>query len=174
MRQRRIDPGHAQKRNVLRVIGPIVFLVGLTLTAISFATVVLGDPFAHGGRAALAFVGLPLMFVGAVCSIFGFAGAVARYQAGEYAPVAKDTFNYLADSTQDGVRTLASAVGAGLRGEAGPGTLACPGCGAMNEPGSKFCDQCGESLPSEVACPDCGEANDPDARFCDNCGKPIA
>ena len=80
-------------------------------------------------------VGMPVMFVGAVCSMMGFGGALARYHAGEDAPVATDTFNYMAEGTQDGVRTVASAIGDGLRGEtrktdgADP---ACPDCGASN------------------------------------------
>lgn len=173
MRRRPIDPNHTNKRNILRVIGPAVLVLGIALTAISFTTVVMGDPFAHPGRAGLAFAGMPLMFVGLVLSGMGYAGAVARYHAGEYAPVAEDTFNHVAEGTKDGVRTLASAIGEGLRGEAEGNESICPACGAGNEAGSKFCDQCGNALPREATCPDCGEANDPDARFCDNCGKPI-
>ena len=60
------------------------------------------------------FVGMPLLFVGIVLCLFGFQGAIARYEAGEIAPVAKDTFNYLAEGTQEGVRTIAAAIGGGL------------------------------------------------------------
>jgi hypothetical protein len=177
MRQPQIDPGHTGKRRVLRIIGPVVLLLGIMLTAIGFLTVVMGDPFDHPGMAALPFIGMPLMFVGAVCSMMGFMGAVARYQANEYAPIAKDTFNYIAEETQDGVRTVASAIGEGLRGETRKtdgADLTCPDCGAPNEPGSKFCDQCGKPLPRDAVCPGCGEANDPDARFCDRCGRAIS
>ncbi len=171
MPQRPIDPNHKKKRGVLRVIGPVVLLLGITLTAIGFGTVILGDPFGHRWLAALPFLGMPLMFVGAVCSMMGFMGAVARYQAGEYAPVATDTFNYVAEGTEDGVRTVASAIGEGLRGEGGAEPLACASCGAENEAGSRFCDQCGAAFPAELRCPGCDVVNDPDARFCDSCGE---
>ena len=177
MRQRQIDPGHIRKRNALRVVGPIILAVGLLFVIVGTV-----DFFrAFGGSETpklfwCNFVGMPLMFVGFVLSGLGFGGAVARYQAGEYAPVAKDTFNYIAEETQDGVRTVASAIGDGLRGEASKpdgADLTCPGCGASNEAGSKFCDQCGKPLPEDVVCPGCGEANDPDARFCDRCGEAL-
>ena len=82
MTPRQIDPGHPKKRHVLRVVGPVVLALGVILTAISVLTVIMGDPFEHPGRAALAFAGMPLMFVGTVLSMLGFGGALARYQAG--------------------------------------------------------------------------------------------
>jgi hypothetical protein len=57
---------------------------------------------------------MPILFVGIVMCMFGFLGALARYQAGEVAPVGKDTFNHLAEGTKGGVQTVATAVGAGL------------------------------------------------------------
>ena len=41
-------------------------------------------------------------------------GAFSRYIAAEQAPVAKDTINYLAEGTQDAVRTTARAVAQGV------------------------------------------------------------
>ncbi len=175
MRHRQIDPGHTAKRNVLRIAGPLILLVGAL-----FLIVGVGSFFmSFGGFGPpryfwCVFVGMPLIFIGKVMSVAGFAGAVARYQAGEYAPVAKDTFNYIADESEVGVRTLASAVGQGLRGETNQAVLQCPACGSDNDPGSKYCDQCGGPLPGEVSCPGCGEINDHDARFCDRCGRSIA
>jgi membrane protease subunit (stomatin/prohibitin family) len=104
--------------------------------------------------------------------MFGFMGAVARYQAGEIAPVGKDTFNYMAHGTQGGVRTMASAVGAGLAEGAGGATLACPACGHPNDEDAKFCDDCGAAVSK--ACPTCGAANDGHAKFCDGCGNRLA
>lgn len=101
---------------------------------------------------------------------------MAHYPANEYARVATDTFNYMAEGTQDGIRTVASAIGGGLRGETGRldgADMACRDCGASNGTGSKFCDPCGGALPQDVVCPGCGEANDADARFCDRCGRAV-
>jgi class 3 adenylate cyclase/predicted ATPase len=47
----------------------------------------------------------------------------------------------------------------------------CPACGAANEPGRKFCGECGTRLA--VACPNCGTANGPTARFCGECGTSL-
>ena len=63
------------------------------------------------------FVGMPLLFFGSVCCMTGFMGAAARYSAAEAAPVAADTFNYVADETQAGVTTVAAAAARGFRGE---------------------------------------------------------
>ena len=121
------------------------------------------------------FVGMPLIAIGVGICKFAFMGTVARYVASETAPVAADTFNYVASETQSGVRTLTSAVAAGLDGRsaddgATTDDKTCPGCQALNEHDSRFCDQCGESLPVDLSCPACQRRNAPDARFCDSCG----
>ena len=167
---------HQAIRNLLRVVGPLVLLVGVVFMAVGVVSF-----FSSFGSSSpprffwCCFVGMPLMFVGLVTSSAGFAGAVARYQANEIAPVGKDTFNYLADGTQDGVRTMANAVASGLAsgaaGAADSDGLVCHGCGAGNEAGSRFCDQCGEAL--EKTCPACGAVNDHAARFCDGCGTAV-
>jgi hypothetical protein len=95
-------------------------------------------------------VGIPLPFVGLAMCMFAFLGAFARYVSGEAAPVHKDTFNYLAQGTQGGVKTVATAVGQGLAAGMSKGR------------------------PAEVHCPSCHQANDTDAKFCKRCGTPIA
>jgi len=62
----------------------------------------------------LAFIGLPLMFVGGVLCQFGFFGAVARFIAGESVPVAADTINYMAEETKGAVETVAKAAAKGV------------------------------------------------------------
>ncbi|PDW03805.1 double zinc ribbon domain-containing protein [Candidatus Viridilinea mediisalina] len=69
--------------------------------------------------------------------------------------------------------------------------IACPTCGAQNDPGNRFCDQCGTRLqaqnppPSPVApadmptaaaplCPACGATVLPGEAFCDNCGADLS
>ena len=86
----------------------------------------------------------------------------------------KDTFNYLAEGTQEGVKTMAGAIGQGLReGGLGGGSqtvVRCHKCNALAPAEAKFCGQCGQALGKTKPCPNCRELNDPDARFCDNCG----
>ncbi|MBA2373520.1 MAG: AAA family ATPase [Chloroflexi bacterium] len=48
----------------------------------------------------------------------------------------------------------------------------CSNCGASNDPGQKFCGQCGTSLAP--GCPACGAANPSGRRFCGECGTSLA
>ena len=47
--------------------------------------------------------------------------------------------------------------------------MTCPTCGAENEPGRKFCGECGTRLAR--TCPGCGFSNAPTVRFCGECGN---
>ncbi len=49
--------------------------------------------------------------------------------------------------------------------------MTCPSCGTPNEPGRKFCGECGTKLAA--VCAACGTPNPPTARFCGECGTPI-
>ena len=50
--------------------------------------------------------------------------------------------------------------------------MICTTCAAENDPGRKFCLNCGTKLVA--GCPHCGAANTPGARFCGECGEAIA
>ena len=50
--------------------------------------------------------------------------------------------------------------------------MVCPKCGTDNQPGLKFCDECGSALAS--GCPSCGAANRPTAKFCGVCGTDLS
>ena len=50
--------------------------------------------------------------------------------------------------------------------------IACPACGTGNEPGRKFCVECGS--PLALACPSCATANPANAKFCGECGAALA
>jgi hypothetical protein len=168
--EERINPGHTQVRGVLRRVGPIVLGVGVI-----FMIVGLGSFFASFGSFEspryfwCCFAGMPLIMVGVVMCQFGFMGAITRYQAGEIAPVGKDTFNYMADGTKGGVKTVASAIGAGLNEGMSGEVISCPKCGHANDDEAKFCDECGTAMSK--SCSSCGEVNDGDAKFCNACGN---
>ncbi len=178
LEEERINPKHGAIRQLLRVVGPVLAGLGLLLIAIGFGSLFSGfssfgggDPFGPPRHFWCVFAGMPLLFVGVVMSMFGFMGAVARYQAGEVAPVGKDTFNYLAEETQGGVKTVATAISAGLaEGRASTEkTTPCPKCHHLNDGEAKFCDECG--APMSRICPSCKKANDYGAKFCNNCGS---
>ena len=186
-----IRPSHRPLRNALRVVGPVLIVIGL-----GFMLVGLLDFFTTAAQSIRSgpgfgpssgfptkfwclFVGMPLLAVGAWLSMAGFAGSFLRYAASESSPVAKDSFNYLAQGTGPGVQELSRNIATGIRGAiddepAVAEPIACPACGADNDPGSRFCDQCGANLPAELPCPACQTLNDADAKFCDHCGEALA
>jgi class 3 adenylate cyclase/tetratricopeptide (TPR) repeat protein len=47
----------------------------------------------------------------------------------------------------------------------------CPACGIENDPGRKFCAECGSALTR--VCASCGAANGGAAKFCGECGAPL-
>lgn len=53
--------------------------------------------------------------------------------------------------------------------------LICSGCHAVLEPGTKFCQSCGQPLeaPVSAVCQRCGARLKPGAEFCENCGQPL-
>ena len=77
------------------------------------------------------FVGIPMLAVGGWLAMAGFGGAAARYVAGEGAPVARDSLDYL-------TRRHPAAEPTG-----GP---YCRACGTRNDAAASFCDSCGTSL----------------------------
>jgi hypothetical protein len=175
--KQQIDKGHQETRSVLRIIGPIVAIIGFVFVAVG-----IGSFFSSFGSFGppryfwCAFVGMPLLAVGIGICKFAFMGRVARYVANEVAPVGKDTFNYMAGGTKDAVRDLATAVGEGLRsgGSVEPAQrIRCHKCNMDNDVTAKFCNSCGSALGKSKECSNCHELNDHDARFCDNCGKEI-
>jgi len=178
MTEEKIDPGHQSIRSFLRVLGPVVVLVGLVLIAIGLVSFFSAFGTMQPPRYFwCAFIGMPLLGVGIILCKFGYMGKVARYVAGEIAPVGKDTINYMADGTKDSIKTIATAIGEGLRGgqDAGQQTMVrCYKCNALVDAAAKFCSQCGQATQKSKSCPSCKELNDPDARFCDNCGYEFA
>lgn len=173
-----IDPQHTERRNTLRVIGPVVVFVGLI-----FAVIGIGSFFSSFGSFEppryfwCAFVGLPLIGLGSMICKFAFLGAVSRYVASEVAPVGKDVVNYMAEGTKGAVRDVATAIGEGLRaGDRGMDAqiARCPKCAANNDAPASFCKVCGAQLAKTRRCSACGKVNASDARYCDHCGQTVA
>ncbi|MHC4743870.1 MAG: zinc ribbon domain-containing protein [Planctomycetota bacterium] len=181
MEEEKINPGHRGMRDTLRVVGPIVGVIGLIFIIIGLVSFFSSmGSFGPPKYFWCAFVGGPILIVGIALTKFGYMGKVARYMAGEIAPVGKDTFNYMADGTKDGVKTLATAIGSGLgAGIAGASgavsggqetKVRCHKCNELVDEDAKFCNECGVPLSKSKPCPQCSELNDGDAKFCDNCG----
>ena len=113
------SPHHSTARKILRVGGPVMALVGLILMIVGvgslFASLFASSRSFEPPRYFwCAFAGMPLLFVGLVMCKFGYLGAILRYWAGETAPVAKDTFNYVAEEAQPGLRAIGKSITEGV------------------------------------------------------------
>jgi hypothetical protein len=172
----RIDPNHEDKRNLLRILGVMTLVPGLCFMAVGlFSFFRAFSTHEPPTQFWCMFVGMPLVALGTVLLKAGFLGAAARYFAGEAAPVAKDTFNYVATESKEGVRNVAQAVTEGIvagKSGAGPG-IQCAKCNEANEPDAKFCKECGTPLGRTKPCPACKELNSQSAKFCDHCGNAL-
>ncbi len=155
----RPEPGPRDQhgvRSFLRVGGPILLGIGLILTIAGLASffAAFGSFGSFGSFGVpsnfwMAFIGLPLIGIGASMTWIGYLGPATRYVAGELTPTLRDTLGSLGLSS---------------------GTK-CPSCGAANDRDARFCDACGHAL--SATCHSCGAANHAGARFCDSCGAAL-
>jgi transcriptional regulator with XRE-family HTH domain/ribosomal protein L40E len=163
-------------RHGLRVAGWICLGIGLTLLFGGLIAFVSGfgsfSDFGGGVSGVLLFgAGGFLTVIGAALLGFGYYGSVARYTAGEVAPVAKDTTNYMLDGTREELSKSIKTAAEALKTPDKESLPVCPRCGTVNEKGAHYCDHCGALLGK--ICPNCGENNDGDALHCRKCGKPL-
>ncbi len=176
--RRTVNPRAPAQRATLRAIGMLMVIAGGVLTAIGLIDF-FGAMGGHSGPPQqfwCAMVGLPILAIGFGLLRLGYLGAIGRYVAGETAPVATDTINYVGEEAAPGIRSVVHAVADGLRddpaGSREPCT--CPACGAAVDADARFCDQCGGDLATVRTCPACEAENATDARFCDRCGHRLA
>jgi ribosomal protein L40E len=126
-----------------------------------------------------AIIGIVMAAVGGFSSVIGLnllgfanTGRVARYQAGEVMPLAKDALRDASPVINEMVRGMANAMhDPHATNSAAQGKIR-HACGAWNDPDDRFCKGCGAPL-QKPTCPKCGGLNDPDARFCEKCGAPL-
>ncbi len=112
----KINPNHEKPRNFLRTVGPVLLLVGGGFMIAGFVDFF--SAFGSFGKQPKLFwcffVGMPFIFVGIVMTKMGYLGKVARYTSQELAPVGKDTFNYMAKETKEGVTDMSEAFFEGM------------------------------------------------------------
>ena len=173
-----IDPDHEVKRATISRVGLAMLGLGVPCGLLGVGLFLSGFFLGPGavmspGRAVL---GLVLTAVGGFLFVSGLQalalgnlGRIARYQAGETLPVAKDLFAETAPMAGDLARNLTRAVREGWKeGEA----KIRHSCGTWNEEADRYCKGCGAAI-SERSCKSCQTPNDPDARFCDHCGEAL-
>ena len=157
-------------KKVLRIVGPIVLLVGIVLVGITIRDMFASfnsPPFTETGerRYHYAFIGMPFIFVGGVMTSFGFMGTVLRYQASQVAPIGKDVINYMLDNTKDSAGSFMNSVTSKGKENA---VLHCVKCNHKVSREDKFCDECG--VPLAKTCPNCMAISAQSAKFCKECG----
>ncbi|MFN7251407.1 MAG: zinc ribbon domain-containing protein [Anaerobacillus sp.] len=163
-----IPEQHLKKRSLFRFLGPIFLLIGLGCMIIAFIDFFTLQGFEEPKYFWLFFVGMPFLFVGFSMSGLGYGSSVAKYQSREYAPVVKDTFNYLAKETTSGVVEVSKAI---QQGSSFTQSTICHSCHQQNDIHAKFCVECGEKLAK--VCSRCKKVNINEARFCNECGNSI-
>ena len=75
----------------------------------------------------------------------------------------------------DRIRAENEAAKAAAAAPAAPAGIVCAACGTANNPGTKFCCNCGNKLeipapPTPKTCPNCGAAIAEGMKFCGECG----
>ena len=109
------QPGQDSTRRILRRAGLITLGIGLLCLIVSLAEFFFRVGSMEEPRFFwLAFIGMPLIFVGGLMCQFGFMGAIARFTAGEVAPVATDTARFVAEETKGAVETVSKAAAKGV------------------------------------------------------------
>ena len=107
----------------------------------------------------LAFIGLPMLGIGAGLLAFAFRREIATYSKNESVPVINEASSEIAPAIQNVVK--AAKAESGVRCE----------CGALNDADAKFCKACGKPLAK--TCDNCGENNSADSAYCNNCGNKL-
>jgi ribosomal protein L40E len=162
---------HKQSRHVFRILGWVFLGVGLICEAIGLISMASMMDGATSNLFFFCWIGGPFLFAAFLFLSLGYMGAMARYSAGEQAPVMKDTSNYIIDGTRDETVKTVAAVVKEVKNDDTSAPV-CPKCGVKNEVGAKFCDHCG--APLSKVCPKCGENNDGDSTFCRKCGERLS
>jgi hypothetical protein len=139
-----------------RFIGAACMLIAvvlIVLALVDFFTAINGHGLDGGPtKFWMFFAALPFFVIGAIGLNAGFLGAGARYVAGELAPTARDTLEYV------GVGSDAASP--------------CPRCGTANDAQASYCQHCGSAM--RRTCPSCKQPNAADAHFCAACGTELA
>jgi ribosomal protein L40E len=159
---------HRKMRSVFRIFGPIFLVIAGVCMVLAFVDFFTLEGFEEPKYFWLFFIALPIIFVGFILTGLGYGSSVAKYQTREYAPVAKDTFNYLAKETTTGVKEIANALQQGSRADVSSN---CHSCQQQNPIDARFCNSCGEKLIQ--ICSGCQHENKNDAQFCNQCGSSL-
>lgn len=152
---------HEKLKKKLKIAGFVLVIVGAVLALAAFIDFFITvDPDKGMPKLFfLAFIGLPMLGIGAGLLTFGFRREIATYSKNESVPVINEASSEIAPAIQNVVK--AAKTESGVRCE----------CGALNDADAKFCKACGKPLAK--TCDNCGENNSADSAYCNNCGNKL-
>jgi len=158
---------HQKLKKNLRIVGFLCLGLGLALTVVGMISFF--SAFNTGEMPRFffcAFIGLPLCGVGGGILTFAYRGEVMRYVKNEGMPVINEAGKEFAPTLRD----LSAAAREGWKGSEAEDGPVCS-CGTKNEPGSRFCKECGK--PLVILCPACGAEVKAESKFCSACGRKL-
>ena len=118
-------------KKVLKIIGPIIIVVGIVLFIIGTSSLFsFDDEFPK--LFFLSFIGLPLIAIGGWISMFAFRENLMRFHKNMTIPIAKETLEELAPTIKDLTKNEEQ--------------ITCPSCGKEIDKNSKFCNHCGNQI----------------------------
>lgn len=104
------SPRHTQSRNVLRVLGLMGLLIGISLVMVRFASFFRAfGSFGTPKYFWCAFIGFPIIALGLVLLKMGFLGVAAAYVSDEVAPVLGKAAGYIGSEVAAGIHSTESA-----------------------------------------------------------------
>lgn len=155
----------------LIVVGSLLIIGGIAFCVVSVVSMGSGNmEFPYFG-----FIGIPLLFVGSMCLMFGILGPLTKFMQNTVAPLQRNYINYMREETAESAKGYYSDIASGVKeGLKGTNKIVCPNCKHENEEGAKFCNQCGQALNKKIVCPRCGNENAEGSSFCSKCGERLS
>jgi hypothetical protein len=125
-------------RKTLQILGPMLIIVGITLVVIAVRDMPNLSADGGMGKFGLAFIGIPVLFVGAVISQIGF-----------MKPMSELVVTETADAASHGAHNIAKAAMRGVNEAGGLNSnikIRCRACGELDDEHAKFCSGCGQTM----------------------------
>ncbi len=150
---------HQKTKMILKILGPILLLIGLASVIIGIVDMGLNITGSNEPKLFfLMMLGFPLIAIGLFITIIGNMQKINSYVVREQVPTTNETLNNLASSIGNVANTVRENVE----------QKKCPNCGKLNDINAKYCNNCGKPLVK--ICPNCNKENGTDATYCNNCG----